>query len=148
MANIFAKLKYETSVITFVQFIAMSTLYFTINLGSIVATCTNGSNECLSNTISSITLSIIVVFAFALVWILGYLVQNLRSHRLAIMLIVIELGILVIEIFDAHNSTSVISLITSTLDAVLAFWIITLAIRVYRAKGSRIVIKSKQKNKN
>lgn len=137
------KLKYETSIVTFGQFIIMSVLYFAINLGSIINVCTTRSYDCLSNTISSLTLSILIAFFFVLIWILGYLVQHRRSQRLALLLICLEFGVLIVELFDAHNYPSLLSLVTSILDAFLALWVISLAIRLYRAKGGRIVSRSK-----
>lgn len=133
------KLKYETSIVTFIQFITMSVLYFLINLGSIISTCRDQSYNCVSNSISSITLSIAVVIAFGCLWILGYLVQNRRNKRLAGLLIIIETGILIVELLDAHNFPNIFSLITSLIDALLAGWVIVLAMRLYRAKGGRIV---------
>ncbi len=147
MLTIIKKIKHETSVLTFIQFILMSTLYFAINLRSIIGTCVNGSNECLSNMISSLTLSILVVIVFSCIWIIGYFVQTFRSHKLALLLILIESGIFIVEFFDSYHHSSLLSLLTSIIDVLLAFWIITLAIRVYRAKGARIVVISKVKKK-
>src|ERR1019366_4577800 len=122
------KLKYETSIVTFIQFITMSFLYLLINLGSIITSCRGQSYNCVSNSISSITLSIVVVIAFACLWLLGYYVQNRRSQRLALLLIIIEAGILIVELFDAHHFPNILSLITSLIDALLAGWVIFLAI--------------------
>jgi len=143
------KLKYETSIVTFIQFITMSFLYLLVNLGSIITTCHGGSSNCVSNSISSITLSIIIIIAFGCLWLLGYRVQNRRNRRLAVLLIAIEAGIFVIELLDAHNFSNILSLITSLLDMFLAIWVIVLAFRLFRAKGGRIVTRSGNgKNKN
>ena len=138
------KLKYETSIVTFIQFIVMSFLYFLINIGSIITSCRSQSYNCVSNSISSITLSIVIVIAFGCLWLLGYYVQNRRNQRLAILLIVIETGILIIELFDAHNFPNILSLITSLIDVVLASLVIVLAIRLVRAKGGRIVNRNRR----
>jgi len=140
---ILPKLKYETSIITFFQFITMSLLYFLINLGSIISVCKSQNYNCVSNSISSITLSIVIVIAFACVWLLGFYVQNRRSQRLALLLIIIEAGIFVVELFDAHNFPNILSLTTSLVDALLALWVIVLAFRLYRAKGGRIVARKR-----
>jgi len=133
------KLKYETSIVTFIQFVAMSFLYLLINLGSIITTCHGGSSNCVSNSISSITLSILVIIAFGCLWLLGYYVQNRRNRRLALLLIAVEAGIFIIELLDAHNFTNILGLFTSLLDMLLALWVIALAFRLFRAKGGRIV---------
>jgi hypothetical protein len=141
------KLKYETSIVTFVQFITMSFLYLLINLSSIISTCSGGSFNCVSNSISSISLSIVIIIAFACLWLLGYYVQNRRNRRLALLLIAVEAGVFIIELLDAHNFTNVLSLITSVIDMLLALWVIALAFRLFRAKGGRIVGRSRrQKN--
>lgn len=142
------KLKYETSIVTFIQFISMSFLYFLINMGSIISSCHGHSYDCLSNSIGSVSLSIVAIFAFGFLWLLGYLVQNRRSRRLAILLIIIELGILIVELLDAHNFPNILSLFTSLLDASLAFWVIVLAVRLYRANGGRIVTRSRNRKES
>ncbi|HEY5267808.1 MAG TPA: hypothetical protein VII94_01585 [Candidatus Saccharimonadales bacterium] len=125
----------------------MSFLYLLINLGSIITSCRGGSSNCVSNSISSITLSIIIIIAFGCLWLVGYHVQNRRNRRLAVLLIAIEVGIFAIELLDAHNFTNILSLFTSLLDMLLALWVIVLAIRLFRAKGGRIVSHNrKQKN--
>jgi hypothetical protein len=138
------KLKYETSIVTFIQFIVMSFLYLMINLGSIISSCRGQSYNCISNSISSITLSIVIIVAFGCLWMLGYYVQNRRSQRLALLLIIVEFGIFIVELFDAHHFPNLLSLITSLIDVVLAGWVIFLAIRLYRAKGGRIVSRNRR----
>jgi lysylphosphatidylglycerol synthetase-like protein (DUF2156 family) len=140
------KFKYETSIVTFIQFIAMSVLYFLINLGSIISTCTGRSYDCVSNSISSITLSIVIVIAFGCVWILGYFVQKRRNRGLALLLMAVEAGIFVVELLDAHNFSNALSLITSLIDVLLALFVIILALRLYRAKGGRVVNRHKISN--
>jgi hypothetical protein len=142
------KLKYETSIITFIQFIAMSFLYFLVNLGSIITSCRGRSYDCVSNSISSITLSIVVIIAFSCVWLLGYYVQNRRSRRLAILLILIEAGIFMVELLDARNFPNILSLVTSLLDASLALLVIILAVRLSLANGGRIVSRSRNKKRS
>ncbi len=133
---------------TFVQFIAMSFLYFLINLGSIISTCRGRSYNCVSNSISSISLSIVIIIAFACLWALGYYVQNRRNRHLALLLIAIEAGIFIIELLDAHNFTNILGLITSILDMLLALWVIALAFRLFRAKGGRIVSRPRHQKNN
>jgi len=147
MAIVLPKLKYETSIVTFIQFITMSLLYFLINIGSIITNCSGHSYNCVSNSISSITFSIITILAFSMVWLLGYFVQNRRNRRLAVLLIVIESGIFIVELLDAHNFPNILSLFTSLLDALLALWVITLAVRLYLAKGGRIVSRNRNKKR-
>jgi hypothetical protein len=142
------KLKYETSIVTFIQFIAMSFLYLLVNLGSIITSCRGRSYDCVSNSISSITLSIVVIIAFSCVWLLGYYVQNRRSRRLALLLMFIEVGIFMVELLDARHFPNILSLFTSLLDASLALLVIILALRLYTANGGRIVSRNRNKKRS
>ena len=135
------KFKYETAVITLVQFIVLSFLGIANGLNSIVTTCHRDGSDCISNLIVSIIFFIITAVWFGFIWVLGYTAQDRRSKRLAQLLIMAELVIAVVALFNAKHHTDVLSLITSVIDLFLAAWIITLAFRLMRAKGGRIVAK-------
>ena len=133
------KLTYETAIATFIQFIAMSLLNIANSANSIVTTCRTDHSNCISNLIVSLIFSILVVIWFAAIWILGYMAQENRSRRLAQLLIIFELFIAFVALFNARHHTDALSLFTSLLDIALAVWVITLAFRLMRAGGGRVV---------
>jgi hypothetical protein len=137
------KFKYETGVITLVQFILLSLLGIANGLNSIVTTCHASGNDCISNMIVSLIYFILTTAWFAFIWILGYTVQDRRSRRLAQVLIAAEALIGLIALFNARHHTDVLGLATSVIDLVLAVWVITLAFRLMRAGGGRVVTKQR-----
>lgn len=135
------KFKYETGIITLVQFILLSLLGIANGLNSIVTTCHASGRDCISNTIVSLIFFIITTAWFAFIWILGYTAQERRSRRLAQALIAAEAMIALIAFFNARHHTDWLSLSTSLIDLILAVWVITLAIRLMRSGGGRVVAK-------
>ena len=132
------KLTYQTAIATLIQFVAMSFLTFANEVNSVVTTCHSG-NDCGGNLITSLLFFLLVAIWFGTVWMLGYVTQQNRSKHLSRLLIVIELGIAVIALFDAKHHTDILSLFTSLVDIALSIWIITLAFRLMRASGGRVV---------
>jgi predicted neutral ceramidase superfamily lipid hydrolase len=133
------RFRYETGVITLVQFIVMSLLNIANGLNSIVTTCHNTGSDCISNLIVSLVFFILITAWFAFIWILGYAAQERRSKRLAQLLIAAEGTIALFAYFNARHHTDWLSLATSIIDLVLAMWVIILAFRLMRAKGGRVV---------
>ena len=131
--------RYQTGIITFIQFVLLSLLGIANGLNSIVTTCHNTGNDCISNLIVSLIFFILTTAWFAFIWILGYTAQDRRSRRLAQVLIAAEAMIALIAFFNARHHTDVLSLVTSLIDLVLAVWVIILAFRIIRAKGGRVV---------
>jgi len=141
------KLKYETAVATLVQFILLSFLGIANGLNSVVTTCRKDGSDCISNMIVSIIFFILTALFFAVIWILGYSAQERRSKRLAQLLICAEAFIALIAFFNARHHTDALSLITSLTDLCLAIWIITLAFRLMRANGGRVVSKQRPRRR-
>lgn len=133
------RFRYETGAITLVQFIVLSLLGIANGLNSIVTTCHADGHDCISNLIVSLIFFIITATWFAFIWILGYTAQERRSKRLAQALIAAEAMIALIAYFNARHHTDWLSLLTSLIDLILAIWVITLAFRLMRAKGGRVV---------
>jgi energy-converting hydrogenase Eha subunit C len=133
------KLKYQTGIVAFIQFITGSTLGFANGAVSSISGCTNHGTDCVSNTIVTLILIILTVVWFGFVAILGYAAQDRRSRRLARLLILAEIAIGLIALFDAMHYTNLLSLITSLVDFVLALWIMLLAYRLSKSGGGRIV---------
>lgn len=137
------KLTYQTGTGTVIQFIVLSLLNIVNGIVSIVTTCTHPGGDCTGNILSSIIFYILIVSWFGVVLILGYLAQQKRSRRLAQALIAAEGAIMLVALFNIkltlkyHNGF--LNLFTSTVDLVLALWIVTLAYRLMRAGGGRVV---------
>jgi hypothetical protein len=141
------KLRYETGIATFIQFVVLSLLNIVNQLNSIVTTCRKDGSDCVSNTIVSIIFFMLVVAWFGAVWLLGYAAQDRRSKRLAQLLICAEALIALVALFNARHHTDFLSLITSIIDLVLAAWIIVLAFRLMRSSGGRIVSKQRPRQR-
>lgn len=141
------RLKYETAVATLIQFILLSFLGIANGLNSIVTTCHRDGTDCISNLIVSIIFFIITAVWFGFIWILGYTAQERRSRRLAQLLIAAEVAIAMVAYFNARHHTDWLSLATSIIDLILAVWIITLAWRLMRSGGARIVSKQRPRQR-
>jgi len=141
------KLKYETSIATLIQFITLTLLGVANGLNSVITTCrsSTGSQDCLSNTIVSLIFFLLTAGWFAFVWILGYLAQEKRSKRLALVLILTEVAIGLVALFNAKHHTDILSLATSVIDIGLSGWIIVLAFRLVRADGGRVVTRARRR---
>lgn len=137
------KLTYQTAVATMIQFIILSLLSLANSLNSIIGTCVKDSGKCIENMIPSIILFILITIWFGLIWALGYMAQERRSRRLALALIGAELLIAAIAFFSIKHHSDYLSLVTSLIDFVLSIWIITLAFRLMRAGGGRVVTRQR-----
>lgn len=139
------RLTYQTSIATFIQFVMLSFLTLGGQLGSIITTCRTDGNNCVSNLITSTILFILVAVVFGAIWLIGYGAQSRRSKRLAQLLIGIEALVALVSLFSIKLSLrphkSVIGAIASFVILVLACWIASLAFRLMRAKGGRIVVR-------
>ncbi len=133
------KIKYETGTATLVQFIALSLLGILNALNSIISTCHSAADECVTNAMLSTIFFMITVFFFAVIWVLGYTVQDRRSKRLAQLLIMVELLIMIVALFNARHHTDILSLFTSVLDFGLAIWVIVSAAILIKYGGKRVV---------
>jgi len=133
------KLTYETGTATLIQFIVLGLLNIGTALTSTVHDCRQENADCLGTIFISFIFYLVVVGWFAAVWVLGYMAQERRSRRLAQLLIMAEGLIALVALFDAKHHNDKLGLITSVADFVLALWIISLAWRLMRSGGRRIV---------
>jgi len=140
------RLTYQTAVACLIQFVTMSFLTLANEGNSVVTTCHN-HGDCFSNLLSSLIFFMLTAVWFGVVWMLGYTAQEQRSRRLAQLLIVAELAIAVVAVFNAKHHTDILSLFTSLLDALLALWVISLAFRIVRAGGGRVVSRQRSRNR-
>lgn len=133
------RLKYQTAIATFIQFISLVFLNVGTGAVSIISTCHSNGSDCVSNTLVSLIFFILITIWFAFVWILGYAAQEQRSRRLSQALIVAEICIAVVALFDIKHRSNVLGLITSIIDLGLSVWVMLLAYRIVRSGGGRIV---------
>jgi purine-cytosine permease-like protein len=137
------KLTYETGTATLIQFIVLSLLNIVSALVSIITTCRHEGGNCTGNLLTSIIFYIMVVGWFGLVTVIGYAALDRRSKRLAQLLIITEVVIALVALFNIKLNlryhSGWLSLFTSLADLILAVWIITLAYRLMKAGGGRVV---------
>src|SRR5882724_1456055 len=139
------KLTYETGVATFIQFVVISLLNVGTGTVSIISSCHGQNDQCTSNAIVSLIFFMLLAGWFALLWVLGYTAQERRSRRLAQLLIVAEVLVAGVALFNAKHHTDPLSLITSIADLCLSLWVILLAYRLIRAGGGRIVNRQRRR---
>lgn len=134
------RIRYETGVATFVQFIIGAGLSFINGVASIASGC-RGANgaDCVSNAFVSLILIILVIAAYGFLLGLGYVAQDRRSSRLALFLMGCEAFAILIFLFDAKHAPGLVDKITNALSALVALWVIYVSWRLYRARGGRIV---------
>lgn len=135
----------DTGIATFIQFIALSLLNIANGANSIIVTCHKSSSDCTNNIVSSLVFFILVVMWFGFVWVLGYLTQERRSRKLAIVLIGAELMIAMVAYFNARHHNNLLELSTSVIDLILAAWVIYLAARLWKAGDRRIVQRQRRR---
>lgn len=134
------RIRYETSVATLVQFIIGTALTFLTGVAAIIGGCrSSGGADCVSNTFVSLLFVIMVVAVYGFLLGVGYVAQERRSSRLALLLMGTEAFAALIFLFDARQSPSLIDKITNTISLAIAIWVIFVAFNLYRAKGARIV---------
>ena len=136
------KLKYETAIATLIQFVTLTILNIGTGTDSIVTTCRSSHSDCVSNMLVSLIFFLLTAAWFGFVWVLGYAAQERRSKRLAQVLMLVEALIAIVALFNAKHHNDLLSLVTSLIDIALALWVITLAFRLMRAGGGRIVSKA------
>lgn len=135
------KLTYQTGISTLIQFIVLSFLTLATQIGSIVTTCRKDSGNCVSNLITSLIFYILVAVVFGSIWLIGVAAQNLRSKRLAFLLICVEGLIALGSAFSLKlglHSKNVFALFASLIILALALWTIMLAFRLMKSEGKRI----------
>lgn len=131
-------IRYETSVATLVQFIVGTGLTFLNGGASIISGCTNGA-DCVSNAFVSLLLIILVIACYATLLGLGYVAQEKRSSRLALLLIGAEAFAALIFLFDAKQAPAIIDKGTNFVSFIIALWVMYIAFNLYRSKGARMV---------
>jgi hypothetical protein len=146
------RLTYETGTGTLIQFIVLGVLNIATALQSIITTCAHSGTSCVGNLLSSVIYYVLIVCWFGIILTLGFTAQQGRNKRLAQLLICAELAVFVVAGYNIkldhlgfHNG--VLSLLTSCVDVVLSIWVMTLAYRLIKASGGRVV-KRQRRSKN
>lgn len=146
------RLTYETGTATLIQFIVLGLLNIGTALQSIITTCTHSGTSCVGNLLSSVIFYFLIVIWFGIILIIGFAAQQGRSKRLAQLLICTELAVFVVAAYNIkldhlgfHNG--ILSLVTSFIDVILSLWVISLAFRLMKSSGKRVV-KRQRHSKN
>lgn len=134
------RIRHETGIATFIQFVIGVFLSFISGGISIIADCRGtSSGECISNAFVSLILIILVVLWLGFLLVLGYATQDRRSSRLALVLMGAESLTALIYLFDAKHSPDIFSGLMNLVSLLIAAWVIFVAWHILRAKGGRIV---------
>ena len=138
------RITYETGTATLVQFIVLGLLNIATALQSIITTCTHSGTSCVGNLLSSVIFYFLIIIWFGIIVSIGFAAQQGRSKRLAQLLICAELAVFIVAAYNIkldhlgfHNG--VLSLLTSLVDVILSLWVMSIAFRLMRAGGSRVV---------
>jgi hypothetical protein len=137
------RITYETGVATLIQFIVLAFSNIANTVVSVIETCHHSQTDCVTNMLSSVVFYLLAVGWFGLIAAIGYNAQIKRSKKLCQILIMAELIVFLVAAYNIklgltyHNGA--LSLFTSLIDSILAIWVITLAYRLIRARGGRVV---------
>ncbi len=132
------KLTYQTAAAGLVQ-LGVMTLLNVLNGGySVVTQCQKGGSDCVGNLILSLLYFMLLTAWFTGLWFLAVAAQERRSPRLALLLAGAEGLVLLVAVFNARHHNYMLGLVTSIVDALLAAWIIMLALRLAHARGGRV----------
>jgi hypothetical protein len=134
------RLRYQTAIATIIQFVSITILNIATGLNSVITTCSNKntSSDCTSNLLVSLIFFLLTAGWFAAIWALGFASQSKRSRQLARLLIIVELGVALVALFNIKHHTDILSLITSIIDLSLSVWVMYLAYNLSKAKGGRL----------
>jgi len=132
------KLTYETGTATLIQFMVLGLLNILNSLNSIITSCYHGK-DCVTNAMVSFIFYILLVGWYAALWVIGYLAQEKRNKLLAQLLICAEGLVALLAVFNIKHHNDLLGLFTSIVDLGFTIWIITLAFRLMRSDGKRVV---------
>ena len=134
------KLTYQTGIATTIQFIVMTILNLISAFSKSIHQCTVNTGTCVGNVVLYVLYFIMLTVGFGVILAIGFAAQDPRSRRLAQLLILIELVILMISLFDfQHANPGLFSQASNIVGALLAVWVMWLSFRLIRARGGRVV---------
>lgn len=131
------KLHYQTATATFIQLAVMTLLVVIGGIMNLAKNCEN-SSECVTNSFLWIIIAFLIACWYGTLFALGYFAQENRSYKLARLLIAGELFTAFIALMFIKNPSSFYSGFGAIIALLLAVWVIILAWRIYKARGSRI----------
>ena len=133
------KLRYETGIAATIQFIAITALNFINGVSGTIGQCLSSSASCVSGIITGLLFFLLITILFGGLWLIGFAAQDRRSKRISQLLIIGELLVLLIGLFDLmHRTPSLLEAIISLAEIISAAWISWLAFRLMRANGGRV----------
>lgn len=134
------KLTYQTGIATTIQFIVMTILNLIDAFSKSIHQCTINTGTCAGNVVLYVLYFIMLTIGFGVILAIGFAAQDRRSRRLAQLLILIELVILLISMFDfQHANPALFTQASNIVGALLAVWVMWLSFRLIRARGGRVV---------
>jgi uncharacterized membrane protein YqjE len=131
------KLRYQTATATFIQMAVMTLLLIIGGIMDVTKNCEN-SSECVTNSFLWIIIAFLFGGWYATLFAIGYFAQEKRSYKLARLLIAGELFTAFIALMLVKNPSSFYSGLGAIIALLFAAWVILLAWRIYKARGSRI----------
>lgn len=133
------KLRYETGIAATIQFIVITALNFINGVSGTISQCLSSSASCVSGIITGLLFFLLITILFGGLWLIGFAAQDRRSKRISQLLIIGELLVLLIGLFDLmHRTPSILEAIISLAEIISAAWISWLAFRLMRANGGRV----------
>ncbi len=136
-------LTHETSRATLIQLMIIGLMNIINTIASIVSHCTHSNGQCAINMLTSTVLYIGIIVSLIIIAAFGYLAQSKRTKNSVRILIVAELIVFFISAvnikFGMASHVGGLSLFTNFFALVLSVWVITLAFRLKRAGGGRVV---------
>jgi hypothetical protein len=143
------QLTHETGKATIIQFMVLGLMNIADTIDSIVSHCSHTNGQCVVNMLTSIILYVGIIILFGVIAGLGYMAQEKRSKRLTRLLILSEL---VVFLFAAVNlklglssHSNAFGLFTSLFDLIFSVWVISLAFRLMKAGGGRVVNRNRRR---
>jgi hypothetical protein len=137
------RLNYETGTATLIQFIVLGFLNIANAVDSIITTCNHPGADCVGNLLTSMIIFLLITSWFGVILVLGFGAQERRNKRIAWLLICAELAVIAVACYNIklniefHNG--LLGLVTSCADVAISIWVISLAYRLIKAGGGRVV---------
>lgn len=119
-------------------------------LQSIIATCHDDRTNCVSNSLVSIVFYILIVAWFGLIATFGFAAQERRKRWILFTLIFMEISVIFVAYINAKGHMKPfdpLNLLISTIDIILAGWIIYLCIRILKGGTGRVVSKQRPRRR-
>lgn len=138
------KLRYNTGQATIVQFIAVMLLGFVSSTISLFqAVDSEGSGSFATNLLLTVFILILQAVWLGFICVVGFAAQDKRNRSLALLLIGLEGINLVVAFMNIRHPGNPVAFLASLTHILIALYIIWLAYEIYRARGKRIVSRTR-----